>query len=417
IYLYPLPDYYWQDEEWKLWIPVMIAIATVVLCAICSPSPLPSSPRRGECHSDGFASRSTLHASRSTLHSSRSTLHASRSSLPLRGAGGGLLHSLLILALSVLVILFSGKDKNFQNILKMSQAVDAGNWQEVVDVARNSEVPPTRAEVLFRNLALQQLGTSSETMFKFEDSDAEYKSARKHQYLRLMAARQLYYYYGKVNYSYRWCMEDMVEYGLRPTYLQYMTKCALMNGETDLARKYLTELKDAPFRGDFVEKYSAYIDHTQKMEEDAEMQGIKRLMNYNNLLDGDAGLIEVYLLNSFALTEGGSREMVELSLQCNMILKDINGFWARFLALLPTFGDHIPLHYQEAAVLFSALENKYDISKLPIDQNVKERFMKLVQESEMNSSRGDEANAQLLKPSFGDTYWYYYFFVKGLKTN
>ena len=78
-----------------------------------------------------------------------------------------------------------------------------------------------------------------------------------------------------------------------------------MNGEMDLARKYLTELKDAPFRGDFVEKYSAYIDHPQKMEEDAEVQGIKRLMNYNNLLDGDAGLIEVYLLNSFALTEGG----------------------------------------------------------------------------------------------------------------
>ena len=417
IYLYPLPDYYWQDEEWKLWIPVLIAIAVVVLCAICSPSPLPSSPRGGECHPDGFASRSTLHTSRSSLHSSHSTLHASRSSLPLGGAGGGLLHFSFLIMLSILVFLFSGKDKNFQNILKMSQAVDAGDWQEVVDVARNSEVPPTRAEVLFRNLALQQLGTSSETMFKFEDSDAEYKSARKHQYLRLMAARQLYYYYGKVNYSYRWCMEDMVEYGLRPTYLQYMTKCALMNGETDLARKYLTELKDAPFRGDFVEKYSAYIDHPQKMEEDAEMQGIKRLMNYNNLLDGDAGLIEVYLLNSFALTEGGSREMVELSLQCNMILKDINGFWARFLALLPTFGDHIPLHYQEAAVLFSALENKYDISKLPIDQNVKERFMKLVQESEMNSSRGDEANAQLLKPSFGDTYWYYYFFVKGLKTN
>ncbi|MBO7557363.1 MAG: hypothetical protein J6T52_02605 [Bacteroidaceae bacterium] len=410
IYLYPLPDYFWQGNEWKLWIPVLIAIATVVICAICSPSPLPSSPRGGECHPDGIASHSTP-------HTSRSTPHASRSSLPLGGAGGGLLHSSLILALSVLVFLLSGKDKNFHNILKMSQAVDSGDWQAVVDVARNSEVPPTRAEVLFRNLALQQLGTSSETMFKFEDSDAEYTSARKHQYLRLMAARQLYYYYGKVNYSYRWCMEDMVEYGLRPTYLQYMTKCALMNGETDLARKYLTELKDAPFREDFVEKYSAYIDHPQKMEEDTEMQGIKRLMNYNNLLDGDAGLIEVYLLNSFALTEGGSREMVELSLQCNMILKDINGFWARFLALLPTFGDHIPLHYQEAAVLFSALENKYDISKLPIDQNVKERFMKLVQESEMNSSRGDEANAQLLKPSFGDTYWYYYFFVKGLKTN
>ena len=127
IYLYPLPDYYWQDEEWKLWIPVLIAIAVVVLCAICSPSPLPSSPRGGECHPDGFASRSTLHTSRSSLHSSHSTLHASRSSLPLGGAGGGLLHFSFLIMLSILVFLFSGKDKNFQNILKMSQAVDAGD--------------------------------------------------------------------------------------------------------------------------------------------------------------------------------------------------------------------------------------------------------------------------------------------------
>lgn len=364
LFTFPLPDYYWQGDEKLLWIPAGIALAVVLLLPILAKS---------EKKISGYVA----------------------------------IFVLLVAAFAVFKHTYN--NPNFSNILKMSLATDNAEWEKVVDVARDSEVPPTRVEVLFRNLALQKLGTASDAMFKFEDGDADYVSPRQYQYLRLIAARALYYYYGKVNYAYRWCMEDMVEYGMRPAYAEYMLRCAIVNEEPLLAEKYRNILSKMPFRSDNLGYYSP--------KDESSAMPLGKMMNYNDLLDGDAGLIEVYILNNFALTDGGSREMVELSLQCNMILKDIAGFWHKFLQLLPTFQGKIPLHYQEAAILFAALEQKYDISQLPLDSDVKSRFERLVQESSANSSLGDEENARRLKPSFGDSYWYYYFFVKGLKTN
>ena len=364
VFTIPLPDYYWQGGERMMWMPFVVSLVIIVVLAW-----------KGRV--DG-----------------RKSSYAG-------------LAALVIAAIATFKYTYN--DANFNNILKMSRAVDAGDWNRVVDVARGSDVDPTRLEVMFRNLALQKMGSAAESMFTFEDGDAAYKAPRENQFLRLAGARSLYYYYGKVNYSYRWCMEDMVEYGMRPAYVEYMLRCALVNEEPQLVEKYRNLLSNMPFRSSDLKDYGTK-DEGSKMP-------LQSLMNYNDLLDGDAGLIEVYLLNNFALTDGGSKEMVNLSLQCNMIMKDINGFWPRFIQMYPTFEGKIPLHYQEAAILFSALEQRYDISDLPIDAGVKSRFGQMVQESTANSGLGDEENAKRLKPMFGDTYWYYYFFVKGLKTN
>ena len=139
------------------------------------------------------------------------------------------------------------------------------------------------------------------------------------------------------------------------------------------------------------------------------------LMNYADVLDGDAGLIEFYLLNSFAMTEGGSREMVELSMMNNLITKNLESFWPRFFKLLPTWQGHIPRHYQEAALMIAQLTGRNDLlTNIPIDPDVSARFERLVTASAQNGD--NDYNKIALKGEFGDTYWYYYFFVEGLKT-
>ncbi len=364
VYTMPLPDFYWEGAERMMWVPSFVAIAGILIIAWKG---------RKDGMKTGYVACATL------------------------------------LVTAFFTFKYTYDDPNFNNILTMSRATDEAEWQKVVDIAGESKATPTRVEVMFRNLALQKLGSAGDSMFKFEDGDAPYKAPREYQYLRLIGARSLYYYYGKVNYAYRWCMEDMVEYGMRPAYIEYMLRCAIVNEEPKLVEKYRNILSKMPFRSCKVDDY--------KPKDKASAMPLESLMNFNDLLDGDAGLIEVYLLNNFALTDGGSKEMVNLSLQCNMIMKDIDGFWPRFIKLYPTFDNGIPLHYQEAALLFSRLEESYDISQLPIDDNVKSRFEQMVQESSANSALGDEENAKRLKPAFGDTYWYYYFFVKGLKTN
>lgn len=309
-------------------------------------------------------------------------------------------------------------DPNLKDILVMKHAVDRGDWQKVIDVmeAKEPERVPTRIQVTYTRLALTKLGRAGEDTYSYPDGDAEYKTYSPNQYLRLIAGHQLYYHYGKVNFAYRWCMEDMVEYGMRPHYIAYMLRCARMNGEEKLARKYEKLLRQHPMAKMCKDVYPfSVID-------EPEDTSVKQLMNYGNVLDGDGGHVEAYLLQSFATMRGGTREMTRTALDCCLVLKDIDDFWVHFARMVPVWmneeGGKIPRHYQEAALMFSALQGgQPDVSMLPIKENIRINFDRLVQKAEQNAQYGDDYNAQALKSQYGNTYWYYYFFTKGLKTN
>lgn len=371
LYVAGLPDYIWNDAERYLYYPALVAIA---FCLLLS----------------------------TTLFTQKNIVC--------------LIASLIgMIVAAICLFNYTYRDNNFFDTLEQKQALEQGDYERVFDIARTAETPPTRIQVMLTREALWQTGQAGDKMFAYPDGDTPFNSPRQFQYMRLLCGRLFYYLEGKVNYAYRWCMEDMVEYGRRPDYLCYMTKCALVNGEWKLADKYLEALDHTLWYKDFVTKYRPYVTDHSLVAKDKEMSDIKPLLRYNDVLDGDGGLIELFILNSYAYSNGGSREIVERALMNSLIIKNLDNFWYRFMALLPGWNGHIPVHFQEAALMVAQLQGGVDTSKLPIDNAIRERFAQLVEKSGQN---GDNAsNAYLLKPEFGDTYWYYYFFVEGLKTN
>lgn len=371
IYVAGLPDYIWNDAERYLYYPALVAIA---FCLLLS----------------------------STLFTQKNIVC--------------LIVSLIgMIVAAICLFNYTYRDSNFFDTLEQKQALEQGDYERVLDIARTAETPPTRIQVMLTREALWQAGQAGDKMFAYPDGDTLCNSPRQFQYMRLLCGRLFYYLEGKVNYAYRWCMEDMVEYGRRPDYLCYMTKCALVNGEWKLADKYLDALDHTLWYKDFATKYRTYVTDHSLVAKDKEMATIKPLLRYNDVLDGDGGMIELFILNSYAYSTGGSREIVERALMNSLIIKNLDNFWYRFMALLPGWNGQIPVHFQEAALMVAQLQGGVDTSKLPIDNAIRERFAQLVEKSGQN---GDNAsNAYLLKPEFGDTYWYYYFFVEGLKTN
>ena len=371
IYVAGLPDYIWNDAERYLYYPALVAIA---FCLLLS----------------------------TTLFTQKNIVC--------------LIASLIgMIVAAICLFNYTYRDSNFFDTLEQKQALEQGDYERVLDIARTAETPPTRIQVMLTREALWQTGQAGDKMFAYPDGDTPCNSPRQFQYMRLLCGRLFYYLEGKVNYAYRWCMEDMVEYGRRPDYLCYMTKCALVNGEWKLADKYLDALDHTLWYKDFATKYRTYVTDHSLVSKDKEMATIKPLLRYNDVLDGDGGMIELFILNSYAYSTGGSREIVERALMNSLIIKNLDNFWYRFMALLPGWNGHIPVHFQEAALMVAQLQGGVDTSKLPIDNAIRERFAQLVEKSGQN---GDNAsNAYLLKPEFGDTYWYYYFFVEGLKTN
>ncbi len=317
----------------------------------------------------------------------------------------------IAIVVSVLIFLSSAitaysnsfRDVNFLNSLRMKHAAEAGEWEQILQIARDGEQEPTRIQVCLTRLALFKTGRMGDELFTYPEGSAQY-NATQNQWLRLMVGPLLYYHYGKLGFAYRWAMEDMVEYGERPAYLRYLYSVAKLNGEDALAKRYERSLARTLFYKD--------IDKNKEQE----ISEISPLLNYTDQLDGDNGLVEFYLLHSFTLSEGGSREMVELSLMDGLITKNLTGFWPRFMALLPTWKGHIPAHYQEAALMMAQLQGNSPLSDFSvIDPTIQQRFQRLV---ETSARMGDNtANATALRPEYGNTYWYYYFFVEGLKTN
>ena len=258
-------------------------------------------------------------------------------------------------------------DENFKVTMKMDRAMNSEDWEAVVDCAATLKGEPTRLMVLDTDLALYKLGRAGDEMFKYKISDTPYKVRSPLSVMRIVGAKALYYNFGKINYCYRWCMEDKVEYGMKVEYLKYMVKCSLLNGEFLLAQKYNNVLLDTWFHRSWAEKYQRYIDNPELIDEAEEFKSIRPLMAYENSLEGDGGLLEGYLIGEMIRLSGGPEQLVELSLQCTLIQRDIAPFWPRFILYARTH-DRLPVHYQEAAVLYSQLEKKVDYRMFNIDQ-------------------------------------------------
>ncbi len=307
-------------------------------------------------------------------------------------------------------------DENFRVTLEMDRAIEARRYDEARKYYRELKGEPTRAIVLLNHIALTHQGMAGDSLFAHKTAAADYNVPDKgFQAMRVCAAQAIYYHFGRIYDAYRWAMEEMVEFGPRITYLKLMTKVALLSGETELAKRYIDKISRTTFHKDVAGKYLAYAKNPALMKDDDEFASIAPLRAYASNIGGDSGFIESYLISNIVALDGGSDELVELSLQFNMVQKNIGAFWPRFIRYASTH-KHLPKHYQEAAILFSNLENKIDWRQFNIDNDVVQRFQSFMKLAQSNIDKSNEQNREIFSLDFSDTYWFYYFFISGLKT-
>ena len=330
----------------------------------------------------------------------------------------GAITTLLIVALP---LIFWFRDPNFRAEIKMNHYMERLEWRKALDVAKKQKQTPTRLIVLNKNLALLKLGRIGEEMFHYLDGGEVPKSTLQ---IRLMqvGGKMLYYHYGKMNFCYRWCLEDAVEYGWKVDYLKYMVRTSLISGEPELAKKYIRTLKKTLFHRGWAEKYEKIANNPELIAKDREMASILPLYQYGDQLDADNSLVEIYLLNYFAHTyiEHSTPMFDEAGLMCALTLKDIPTFWNNFFRYAYSHkADRMPTHYQEAALLYGNLEKNVDVSKMPFDKSVKLRFqdfMRFAQKHAVENIERDPEVKQLFYERYGNTFWYFYFFIRDVKS-
>lgn len=322
--------------------------------------------------------------------------------------------SLIIGLLGFLLALFwfvkiSYKDANFQTEIAMDKAIFENRWEDVLKLAKDNNEEPTRIIVMDTRLALQKLNQAGDKLFTFPDGSMRVKSPAPRKLLYIMG-KQMYFQYGQTSFCYHWCVEDMVENGMKVEYLKYMVKCTLIKGELKLAQKYNDMLKMTLFHKDWADKYQKYIDNPISMINDSEFKAIRPLTAFKDQLDDNYGSLESSILTSFANSDCATIELLEYSLQSSMLIKSSELFWPRYFSYVRTH-QRVPRYYQEAALFFSYFERKVDISGQNIDPQILEHFKQLLKTCDLNVGKSKEQNKLNFAPLFADTYWYYYFFI------
>ena len=311
----------------------------------------------------------------------------------------------------------SYKDLNFETQLAMERAISHEDWDKVLELARKPNDNPNRLLVIYRNIALYNKNQLCERMFTFPNTDEPFHTKNTLVSNTIVGAPVNCFYYGLLNYSYRWNMENMVLFGPRPENLRFMMMSALLNREMELAGKYIHILEKTLFYKKWASEHRVYLDDPALLLENKQYKTLLALTQYENLLGQDQRVIELAILNHFCNLKSGTDEMLEWSMSSILTTKSVYKFWPMFFVYV---NKNLPLprHVQEAALLLAYFE-KRDLGDLInlMDPRVLQRFDEFKRLTESNTHLTEEMLAALVKRSFEKSYWYYFCFVKDLKTN
>ena len=335
--------------------------------------------------------------------------------------------NIVIVVLSVLAVEVSDfSDYNFHAETRIYRAVDESRWDDVLLESAKAPGDVTREMVMLRNIALFNKGTAGEAMFHYNNM-GEPPCVRDslHVHMVQCAAPLIYLHHGKTNFSLRWCIENSVEYDFSFNNLKILALCSLIHGELKAARKYLDILTNTLFYKDWAEHYMPITEDPSLIKGEKlkthypELANIIELRNHmGTTLDGDNGLCEMYIINYFSNTMNrDSKYLQEITLDYAILQKDIQLFWPHFMLYATLNTDkEMPIHYQEAAYLYGKLEpQSMDISRMPFDkQRIVERYASFNQASQslIKTGMSPKQVGESMKASYGDTFWWFYFFCR-----
>lgn len=308
-------------------------------------------------------------------------------------------------------------DDNYRREMRMYHAAEEGRWAEVINEYSHSEQNPTRAMWMLKNVAMSYRDRLDQDWLKYNNATQPPVATDSIMPpLSSNLAPLLYYLHGCIGFSYRWSMENNVEYGISYQRLCIMTRCALAKGEFELADKYLTQLERTAFHGKWASEQRKYIENPQLMSEvSLYSRPIALSKCFDDKLDGDNGDIEEYLTRLFALYKGEqTEEMSQLCMMYAIQSRDIATFWSQFSIYASShMGKPMPKLYQEVACLYGQLNRSiYDPSHLPFSEDVLNSCYRFLSQyvSLTNSATPPAKVAQSTRREFGHTaYWFYYF--------
>lgn len=197
---------------------------------------------------------------------------------------GAMMRYTAIAAVSVMAIwslVAEKKNEQLRASVEMLRQLEDRDWYGITETMSKTTVPANMTMRILNNVAVISLGGKGVRLDGMLPVDIDPRHSETFT-MTAFVNIPVNYYEGLFNESYRWAMEHSVQYGKRVFYLKYMVKNALLNGETELARRYNDILLGTMFHRRWAREMQRYIDDPRMIETNPEFKGILELSLRHN---------------------------------------------------------------------------------------------------------------------------------------
>jgi len=285
--------------------------------------------------------------------------------------------------------------------------VQQGKWNEVLKLA--DRYPGYNTLVIYyTNLALYNSGKLLDKMFNYPQIGSQGLRLKWQRNLNLFFGGEVFSQLAYNNESIHWAFESLVAEGLNPRSLKKLTVGCIVNGNYDIAGKYLSLLNRTIFYRKWARRHIRYLRDPDLAEEDIE------ITRYRNLLARSNFFSEVNGLNLQDLLKNHPENQMAYEYLLASLLLDRNlDDFAKVVLNMRSFGyENLPLHIEEALIFYNFYEKKEIIPEgYSFRQETIDRFNDYARLYTRLRSNRDAAASELGK-KYGKTYWYYLQFPK-----
>lgn len=231
----------------------------------------------------------------------------------------------------VCVYVLPNRDSLFHTQMRVERLIGQDRWESVLSMTRGL---PVSNDVLiaYRNCALYATGRLAAECWKYPSETVPISSGETICPSSRVAGPTIFFHSGLINYAARWASELNLYSSYGVERVKYLALAALYNGETELARKYMSAVGRTTLHQDWARRYMACLDNPSLLDDDPVYARLKPLQDYETTrwMPSDRAAYDVILFYSF--TTGRSHQMLE---------------WNIATALLSKAGDYFEQIYPE----------------------------------------------------------------------
>jgi hypothetical protein len=282
-------------------------------------------------------------------------------------------------------------------------------WQKIIEMAEK-KAPTSPLSVASLNLALGETGQLGDRMFEFFQNGTEGLIPDfKRDFELPLFTNEIFYRLGMINTSQRLvfeAMEAIPDYKKSSRCIKRLVQTNLINGQYEVAKKYLMLLDKTLFYKKWADETLNYLYDEKKINSDSEYGWERKIRCKNDFLFSNREVAK--MLGLLYLNCKTNKLALDYMLAYTLQNKDLDSFMRYFPLCKGYYSYHIPRYYQEA-LIFVWTHSHRDFNNLPwrIDPLI---LQKVYDFSQTYSSNYDAQS--LLQNQYSDTYWYYFLYNK-----